>query len=449
LISTITATGTVEPQEVVDVGAQVTGPVLELGKDPKTPSGWVDYRSEVEAKTTLLAKIDPSIYQAQYDQADANLVHAKADMGELQAHLEQAKAEFNRAKSLLPKAAIAETDYDVDLANYKVAEANLKVGEATVKQNEAALAMAKRNLDYCTINSPVKGTIIDRRVSVGQTVVSSMTASSMFLIAKDLRKMLIWASVNEADIGRIHEGMPVQFSVDAYPNETFHGTVTQIRFNATMTQNVVTYTVVVTADNSDLRLLPYLTANLSFQVEQHPDVLYVPNGALRWKPRPQDVLPEFRDSLRAAGDEKGEHAEGGQAKAKDEAAPGEVAGKPSLADAAKDAKPDAAKKVDKPGPTDAAKDAKSDTAGKHAAGKKHKTHAEHGQIWVKDGDTVRPVEVRIGASDGISTEISGKSVSEGMEVILGYAAADQSAGTNNPFAPKLFNKTGGAPKARP
>ena len=142
--------------------------------------------------------------------------------------------------------------------------------------------------------------IIDRRVNVGQTVVSAMSVSSLFLIAKDLRHIQVWASVNEADIGRIHEKMPVTFTVDAYPNEIFHGTVYQIRMNATMTQNVVTYTVVVDTDNSDLRLYPYLTANLSFQVEQHPNVLKVPNGALRWKPRPQMVAPEYRDSLVSA-----------------------------------------------------------------------------------------------------------------------------------------------------
>ena len=183
-------------------------------------------------------------------------MHAQADLGELQAHLDQAEAEWKRAEACCPAKAIADTDYDLDVANYKAAKANLEVGKATIKQSEAALAMAQRNLDYCTIKSPVKGVIIDRRVNVGQTVVSNMNVSSVFLIAKDLRRMQVWASVNEADIGRIHEKMPVTFTVDAYPNEIFHGTVYQIRMNATMTQNVVTYTVVVETDNSDLRLLP-------------------------------------------------------------------------------------------------------------------------------------------------------------------------------------------------
>ena len=171
------------------------------------------------------------------------------------------------------------------MANYKAAEANVAVGEATIQQNEAALEMAKTNLGYSTIKSPVDGVIIDRRVNIGQTVVASLNAPSLFLIAKDLRRMQVWASVNEADIGRIHPSMPVRFTVDAYPGEVFRGKVVQVRLNATMTQNVVTYTVVVTTDNSDGKLLPYLTANVNFELEQRDNVLLVPNAALRWKPR--------------------------------------------------------------------------------------------------------------------------------------------------------------------
>ena len=145
--------------------------------------------------------------------------------------------------------------------------------------------MARTNLGYTTIKSPVRGVIIDRRVNIGQTVVASLNAPSLFLIAKDLRRMQVWASVNEADIGHIRLDMPVRFTVDAYAGETFHGKVTQIRMNATMTQNVVTYTVVVTTDNSNGKLLPYLTANVQFEMDQRSDVLLVPNAALRWKPQ--------------------------------------------------------------------------------------------------------------------------------------------------------------------
>jgi HlyD family secretion protein len=163
------------------------------------------------------------------------------------------------------------------------------VGKATIRQNKAALRTAKTNLGYTTIKSPVRGVIIDRRVNIGQTVVASLNAPSLFLIAKDLRRMQVWASVNEADIGRIEKDMPVRFTVDAQPGRTFRGKVAQIRMNATMTQNVVTYTVVVTTDNTSGKLLPYLTANVQFEAERRSNVLLAPNAALRWKPQASQI----------------------------------------------------------------------------------------------------------------------------------------------------------------
>ena len=203
----------------------------------------------------------------------------------------QTRQEFRRAKELLPSKAISETDYDTDEANYKSAEANLEVGKAQVRVSAAAVRTAKTNLGYTTITSPVRGTILDRRVNIGQTVVASLNAPSLFLIAKDLRRMQVWASVNEADIGRIRVNMPARFTVDAYPGQTFRGKVSQIRMNATMTQNVVTYTVVVTTDNSNGKLMPYLTANVQFEVDQRSNVLLAPNAALRWKPQASQIDP--------------------------------------------------------------------------------------------------------------------------------------------------------------
>ena len=184
---------------------------------------------------------------------------------------------------------------------YEIAQANVAVGEAAIVQSRNAVAQAQatlqrgqRNLSYCTIKSPVKGVIIDRRVNIGQTVVSSLNAPSLFLIAKDLKRMQVWVSVNEADVGSIHPGQPVSFTVDAYPGKIFRGEVGKIRLNATMTQNVVTYTVEVITDNSSGKLLPYLTANAQFELSQHNNVLLVPNAALRWCPQPEQVTPKFR-----------------------------------------------------------------------------------------------------------------------------------------------------------
>ena len=187
----------------------------------------------------------------------------------------------------------------------EVAKAAREAAKATVLQSESALALAKTNLDYTIIRSPVKGVIIDRRVNIGQNVApAGQNVSSLFLIAKDFKRMQVWAAVNEADVTRIRKGMKARFTVDAFPKETFKGAVLQIRMNAAVTQNVVVYTVVVGFDNSDLKLVPYLTANVQFQVEKRSNVLRVPNAALRWKPVPDLVAsnaatPEAQGAMRS------------------------------------------------------------------------------------------------------------------------------------------------------
>jgi len=279
----ISATGTVEPEEVVDVGAQVLGRIESRGRDPHDSSKTIDYMSEVE-EGTVLAQIDASVYRAQVEQTKAAVAQAEANVLQQQALLDKADRDWVRAQNLRKKGDISDADYDLALANYDAARALLAVNKATVESATANLRLAEVNLGYTTIVSPVKGVIVDRRVNVGQTVVASLTAPSLFLIAKDLTRLQVWASVNEADIGQVHLGQTVRFAVDAFPNDIFVGEVTQIRLNATMTQNVVTYTVVVTTDNSNGKLLPYLTANLNFEVGSRQNVLVVPNGALRWRP---------------------------------------------------------------------------------------------------------------------------------------------------------------------
>jgi HlyD family secretion protein len=410
LLSTITATGTVEPEEVVDVGAQVMGQVLTLGRDPDDKEGkkQIDYGSVVH-EGLLLARIDDSVYKAQVDQAQAAYLRAQADLKQMQAKLLQSEQDRKRAEGLRsikdipgtdrPIKGIADSDYDLAVANNEVAKANVAVGEATIKQNEAALSLAKQNLSYTTIKSPVEGVIVDRRVNIGQTVVASLNAPSMFLIAKDLSKMQVWASVNEADIGRIlsRKEMPVRFTVDAYPGEIFQGKVIQVRYNAQMTQNVVTYTVVVGFDNSDKKLIPYLTANLQFEAEEHKNVLLVPNAAVRWKPRPEQVVPELREKIA-----------------------------PTLAS--------------KPG------DNNPKTPGDAKSAKLANDRVDRGRLWVKDGKFVRPVDIQIGSSDGTQTEVSGDEVKEGMKVVTGESRGTDLAdgGETNPFGPpKIFRGRGG------
>jgi HlyD family secretion protein len=387
LVATINATGTIEPVEVVDVGAQVAGLVSSFGKDKDGKT--IDYGSLVE-EGTVLAQIDESVYaadlavaKAQVEQDIAGESSAAATLEQMKAKLVQAEADWKRAQDLLNSKLEPLSLFDSDKASYQVAKSNVDLAEAALAQAKAStlqaqatLSKAQRNLDFCTIKSPVKGVIIDRRVNIGQTVVSSLNAPSLFLIAKDLTKMQIWVAVNEADVGRITAGAPVTYTCDAFPGREFNGTVGKVRLNATMTQNVVMYTVEVNTDNPDNILLPYLTANVHFEVRKEPNVLLVPNAALRWSPSSQsEVVPEARTAERVDS--------GGGAKPKQE------------------------------------------------------SKERLGTVWLKEGEYVRPVEVRLGASDGANTSIVSDNVQVGQEIVTGETTETALAGTQNPFLPQF------------
>ncbi len=300
LRSTINATGTIEPAEVVDVGAQVTGRIESFAPDPCDPSKTVGYGSRVE-RGTVLAQLDAALYRTRLDQARGRVAKAEADIEQAEAKLRQAEREMDRARKLKARSTgvIAPQEYDACLANDEAAKAALTVSRSALIVAKADLEEAAVNLAYTTIRSPFKGIILDRRNNLGQTVVASPNAPSLFLIARDLDRLEIWSSVNEADIGAIREGQGVRFTVSSLPGETFDGKVSQIRLNASMSQNIVTYTVVVAVDNAAGRLLPYLTARLEFEVEVRRGALRVPTAALRWQPRVQDVIPEARATYAA------------------------------------------------------------------------------------------------------------------------------------------------------
>jgi HlyD family secretion protein len=438
LLATISATGTLEPTDVVDVGAQVAGQIQEFGTEP-SPWWWrpgkpIDYRSAVEPGT-VLARIDERLYKAKVDQSRALLVSAKtkvdqakaqydsyvtkvdqakanvqrsdADLKKSRAMLDQAERDWDRARKLGPADVISKLDYDTAKATYEtslagvgVSEAALAQAKAAVTDAEAAVVNAKAaiadaeaavgtaqavlnqdeiNLSYCTIKSPVKGVVIDRRVTIGQTVQSSFNTPSLFLIALDLQTMKVWASVNEADINNVHVGQTVRFTVDACPGETFTGKVHLIRLNATMTQNVVTYTVEVVTDNTAGKLLPYMTANLQFEVDKRSNALLVSNAALRWKPQMKQIAPEARQAYAQSLRRK------------------EIEGAAS---------------------------------GKEAA--------NQGVVWVEEGGFVKPVNVRLGLTDGNQTEVLEGDLTEGAKMVTGEAVQGGGDDTTNPFAPKIF-----------
>ncbi len=294
LMIAVSATGTVEPEEVVDVGAQVVGRIKSFGVDPFDPEKTIDYGTLVE-EGTVLAQIDEATYAVQVSHAEADLMRTKAEMVRYQANMERAKADWQRAREL--EDSIPRCEYDKFHAGHEMAKADLKIGEARILQAEASLEQAEVNLGYVTIKSPINGVVLDRRVNVGQTVVAGLNAPSLFLLAKDLGQLEIWASVNEADMGQIRLEQDAEFTVDAYPTRAFRGKVTQIRLNASMTQNVVTYTVIVAVDNPDRKLLPYMTANLKFEVVRRSNALLVANQALRWWPAPQLIVPEAEQKV--------------------------------------------------------------------------------------------------------------------------------------------------------
>lgn len=297
LVVTIDATGTVEPEEVIDVGAQVAGRIVEFGTGGDGRA--INYGSEVP-EGAVLARIDDSLYVAEAAQARAQLVRARAELEQLSAVFARAERDWKRAERLGPSDALARSSYDSYRSEFDAARAGVAVGRAAVAQAEAALGRAEQNLAFCVIRSPVAGIIIDRRVNIGQTVVASLNAPSLFLIAKDLKRMQVWVSVNEADVGRIRQGQKVSFTVDAFPGASFEGLVGRVRLNATMTQNVVSYIVEVLTDNSDGKLLPYLTANVRFRVAERTNVLLVPNAALRWSPSREQIHPAARGEQPAA-----------------------------------------------------------------------------------------------------------------------------------------------------
>ncbi|MDA8168117.1 MAG: efflux RND transporter periplasmic adaptor subunit [Nitrospiraceae bacterium] len=271
--SSVTANGTVNAVTTVLVGTQVSGTIKRI---------YADYNSPVK-KGQLLAQIDPSPFEAQVNQARANLYSAKANVAKAEAALADAKRTMERNGELLKRKLIAQSDYDTAETNWLSAKAQLDAAKGQVSQTEAATRLAETNLTYTRIVSPVNGVVISRNVDAGQTVAASFQTPTLFTIAQDLKKMQIDTSVNEADIGRIKTGQDVEFTVDAYPDTTFKGKVSQVRIAPVTVQNVVTYDVVITVDNASLMLKPGMTANVSIITAVSENALRVPNAALRFR----------------------------------------------------------------------------------------------------------------------------------------------------------------------
>src|SRR5688572_24387400 len=387
LESTVSATGALSAVTTVQVGTQVSGQLAQI---------YVDFNDRVK-KGQLLARIDPTLQQQAVLDAQAGLVRAQAD-------LERSRAEYERNKTLFDQKVLTATEFNTAQYNYTVAQ-------SSVKSAQVALDRARKNLSYTEIYAPIDGVVVERNVDVGQTVAASLSAPQLFLIANDLSQMQILASVDESDIGQIHDGQEVRFTVQAYPNQNFTGTVRQVRLQSATTENVVNYTVVVSVANPKGTLLPGMTATVEFLTGSAKDALVVPNAALRFRATPEMMA------------EAGVSASGS-------AAPRTAAD--SAASAARRDSLRAARAAS--GASGAGQ-----TAGQAAANGNRASGTRGGfaQLWYVDSATHRPavMRVRTGLSDGQNTQVMGQNVTEGMQVIIGTATttAATTTTTTSPF----------------
>jgi HlyD family secretion protein len=274
IIETVEASGVVNPVKTVSIGSQVSGIIQNI---------YVDYNSQVK-KGELLAQLDPSLLQAQVDKARGDLDAAKANYQKTKSTLIYDEANYKRYKELYKRNYVSKSDLDLAKATYDADSASLASTKAVIAQTAATLQNNLTNLGYSKIISPVNGVVVSRAVDVGQTVAAAFQTPTLFTVAQDLTEMQIEVSVSEADIGKVKAGQKVDYTLDGYPNETFNGTVSQVRISPTTVSNVVTYTVIVLVNNDSDILKPGMTANVSIITNKKENVICVDNAALRYTP---------------------------------------------------------------------------------------------------------------------------------------------------------------------
>ena len=373
VVATVTATGTLSAVTTVKVGSQVSGIIAKL---------FVDFNSEVR-KGQPLAELDPTPFEQSAAQRRADLEKARVE-------LRNSELSLARAKNLSRQQLMAQAELDA-------AQANRDSAAASVEQSQAALKQAETNLSYTKITSPIDGVVVDRQYDIGQTVAASFQAPTLFTIAQDLTKMQVLTNIDEADVGRIRIGQVANFTVDAFPDGTFKGTVSQIRLSPQIVQNVVTYPVMLDVPNPDLKLKPGMTANVLVPVDSRSNALRAPNAALRFKPDPADL---WTDSSKPAGKEENGTAstsEGGTASA------GPVGGRGGTG---------------RPG-------ASGPAAGRGAAGAP-RGGARTGTLYVEapgSGGKLKPVTVKTAITDGNFTAIESADLKVGDEIVVGLATA--------------------------
>jgi HlyD family secretion protein len=506
IVDSVGATGTLQAVTTVLVGSQVSGNISWLG---------ADFNSIVK-KGQVIARVEPSVFDAQLQQARANLAQTRANLSKAQSDLERTKVQltdaqqkYTRAKELASRSLLPQSELDAAKIAVDTAEAMVASQQATVTQAQAGVAQSQAsvnqnqvNLDHTVIAAPIDGIVTQRSVDVGQTVAASMQAPTLFVIAADLTKMQVNANIDEADVGRIRPGQHVSFHVDAYPTETFEGTVSQVRLQPVVVQNVTTYGTVIDVPNPQLKLKPGMTANVKVEIAKRNGVLRVPNAALRFRPTAevfaalnQSVPPEAqyasgnrsgRGGQAAAAGTSGGNGAAPAASATGAQAPSAApsigqrgtpgSGQPSsgqggeggrnfdparMMDRFKTMSPDEqqqfiARMKERGRDTSAFEAAKSPAAdGGAAAGKKKEgaqtidalfaplpTTESRGRVWLFMSRQLKPVNTRLGISDGTNTEVLSGELQENMEVVTVASGAGSTTrtlpgqgGTGNPLMP--------------
>lgn len=385
VVATVEATGTLTAVTTVEVGTQVSGTIKSLS---------ADFNTQVK-KGQIVAQLDPSLFDTQVAQERATVSRLMAEVERSRVQAEDAKVKLGRARELSQQDLIAKSDLDTAVSASNAADAAVKSAQAQLVQAQASLNQALVNSSHTVIRAPIDGVVIARNVNVGQTVAASMQAPTLFVIANDLREMQVNASIDESDVGKVQMHQPVKFRVDAYPNDTFTGTVSQVRLQPVVEQNVVSYVTVIDVPNPDLKLKPGMTAAVTIETARADDVLKVPTAALRFRPTEQvfealgQTPPERRPQQDATGQGQSARGQGGSG-------------------------------TRRPSPNGDA------------------SRAGRGAVWVLDQGVITRVPVQAGISDGSQTAVLNTDLSPGARVVTGTstpAATAPAAPAGSPLIP--------------
>jgi HlyD family secretion protein len=394
----VVTSGTLNPVRLVEVGSQVSGKIDKL---------YVDFNSQVK-EGQVLAELDPSLLKSKIDQNNANYLSANASLERARVTLDNLQKKYERAKTLFGKNLISFEENEAAEAAYLGAKTDVKSTEARLEQAKSQLDSSRVDLAYATIRSPIDGIVINRLINIGQTVAASFQAPKLFEIANDLSKMQVECAVDEADIGKVKEGQLVRFTVDSFPDETFNGTVNQVRYSPTTTSNVVTYTTIVAVDNQGMKLRPGMTATVSIITGEAKDVLRVPNAALRFTPN----LPaeELQKIMKEAGDRM-------MAGRRQEGAPVPAAGPDGRAG-------------------QEAGESHASGFGPAGAPSQGTRMRQPSRVWYQDeSGKLQVAFVKPGVADTAYTEVLRSDLKEGQMIIMGLLSSNPSAPAAGPGGP--------------